>query len=81
MPASRSKAKDTPPARVPSLGQIAWEAYLDQGRQDGTYTGESPVTVPGWDEADGKVRTRWEAAASAVAAHVIANPPPAGDDR
>jgi hypothetical protein len=68
-----SKA-DAPASR--SLGQIAYEAYVAEGQQDAGFA--AGVRMPSWPETEGRIQGRWEAAAAAVAAHVIANPPPAG---
>lgn len=75
--AGTSKDAEVPAGRNQSLGQMAYEAFIAAGHQDGGFTPDSGVTLPAWDEQEQRIRNRWEAAAAAVAAHVAANPPPA----
>jgi hypothetical protein len=77
MPASTNKA-GVPAGRNKSPGQVAYEAYIAAGHQDGGFTPDSGVRLPAWDEQEQRVRNRWECAALAVVdAHVMANPPAA----
>jgi hypothetical protein len=76
--AGKSKAGDVPDVRNETLGQIAYEAYIEAGVQDAGFSSVSGVRLPDWPDAEGRIQARWEAAANAVAAHVAANPPPDG---
>lgn len=71
---------DVPVDRNKSLGQIAYEAYVAAGVQDAGFSPaalRAGILLPAWPDAEGRIQARWEAAAAAVSAHVIANPPPA----
>jgi hypothetical protein len=87
MPASKSEA-EAPAGQDktgdPPLGQIAYEAYVGAGDTAAGFSSISGARLPSWDGADARVRSRWEAAAAAVAtaavaAYVRANPPPDAD--
>lgn len=75
--AGKSKDTEVPDVRKETLGQIAYEAYVQAGHQDAGFSSVSGIALPAWPDAEGRIQGRWEAAAAAVAAHVRANPPPA----